>query len=126
MLYSHADTLVHVSRPREALDKLGKALSLNPLAPDTYFWSAAGASYFLENYQDAIGYVQRMKDKSPGDRLLAASWAMLGDQKKARAYRMRALKSNPTFDVDKWLAVVPMKEQWQKDLYREGLKKAGF
>ncbi|RVH78432.1 adenylate cyclase, partial [Sinorhizobium meliloti] len=126
VLYSHADTLVHVSRPREALDKLGKALSLNPLAPDTYFWSAAGASYFLENYQDAIGYVQRMKDKSPGDRLLAASWAMLGDQKKARAYRMRALKSNPTFDVDKWLAVVPMKEQWQKDLYREGLKKAGF
>ncbi len=66
VLYSHADTLVHVSRPREALDKLAKALSLNPLAPDTYFWSAAGASYFLENYQDAIGYVQRMKDKSPG------------------------------------------------------------
>lgn len=126
VLYSHADTLVHVSRPRDALDKLAKALSLNPLAPDTYFWSAAGASYFLENYEDAIGYVQRMKDKSPGDRLLAASWAMLGDQKKARAYRMRALKSNPTFDVDKWLAVVPMKEQWQKDLYREGLKKAGF
>ncbi|MDX0462117.1 adenylate cyclase [Sinorhizobium medicae] len=126
VLYSHADTLVHASRPREALDKLGKALSLNPLAPDMYFWSAAGASYFLEEYEDAIGYVQKMKDKSPGDRLLAASWAMLGDQKKARSYKVKALRANPTFDVDKWLAVVPMKEQWQKDLYREGLKRAGF
>lgn len=126
VLYSHADTLVHVSRPAEALDKLEKALSLNPLAPDAYLWSAAGASYFLGQYEDCIGFVQRMKDKTPADRIVAASWAMLGDRKKARHHRLRAQKTNPTFDVDKWLAVIPIKEQWQKDLYREGLKKAGF
>ncbi|APG91837.1 hypothetical protein [Sinorhizobium americanum] len=126
VLYSHADTLVHVARPAEALDKLGKALALNPLAPDAYLWSAAGASYFLGQYEECIGFVQRMKDKTPADRIVAASWAMLGDRKKARQHRMRALKANPSFDLDKWLAVVPMKEQWQKDLYREGLKKAGF
>ncbi|MCG5483761.1 tetratricopeptide repeat protein [Sinorhizobium alkalisoli] len=126
VLYSHADTLIHSSRPAEALEKLDKALSLNPLAPDAYLWSAAGASYSLGQYQECIGFVQRMKDKTPGGRLVAASWAMLGNYKKARHYRMRVLKANPTFDVDKWLAVIPFKEQWQKDLYREGLKKAGF
>ena len=126
VLYSHADTLVHASRPGEALEKLGQAISLNPLAPDAYLWSAAGASYFLGQYEQAIGFVQDMKDKSPADRIVAASWAMLGDRRKARQHRMRALKTNPTFDVDKWLAVIPFKEQWQKDLYREGLKKAGF
>ncbi|TCN29915.1 DNA-binding SARP family transcriptional activator [Sinorhizobium americanum] len=126
VLYSHADTLVHASRPGEALEKLGHAISLNPLAPDAYLWSAAGASYFLGKYEQAIGFAQDMKDKSPADRIVAASWAMLGDRKKARQHRMRALKVNPTFDVDKWLAVIPFKEQWQKDLYREGLKKAGF
>ncbi|ASY63785.1 hypothetical protein SJ05684_c23440 [Sinorhizobium sojae CCBAU 05684] len=126
VLYSHADTLVHASRPAEALDKLEKALSLNPLAPDAYLWSAAGASYFLGQYEECIGFVQRMKDKTPADRIVAASWAMLGDRKKARQHRMRASKVNPTFDVDRWLAVIPFKEQWQKDLYREGLKKAGF
>ncbi len=126
VLYSHADTLVHASRPAKALDKLGKALSLNPLAPDAYLWSAAGASYFLGQYEECIGFVQRMKDKTPADRIVAASWAMLGDRKKARQHRMRASKANPTFDLDKWLAVIPFKEQWQKDLYREGLKKAGF
>ncbi|MCA1371256.1 adenylate cyclase [Bradyrhizobium sp. BRP14] len=126
VLYSHADTLVHASCPGKALEKLGKALSLNPLAPDAYLWSAAGASYFLGEYEQAIGFAYRMKDKTPSDRIVAASWAMLGDRKKARQHRMRALKANPTFDVDKWLAVIPFKEQWQKDLYREGLKKAGF
>jgi DNA-binding SARP family transcriptional activator len=126
VLYSHADTLVHASCPDKALEKLGKALSLNPLAPDAYFWSAAGASYFLGEYEQAIGFAHRMKDKTPSDRIVAASWAMLGDRNKARQHRMRALKTNPTFDVDKWLAAIPFKEQWQKDLYREGLKKAGF
>ncbi|OHV82454.1 tetratricopeptide repeat protein [Ensifer sp. LCM 4579] len=126
VLYSHADTLVHASRPAEALEKLKKALSLNPLAPDAYLWSAAGASYFLGQYEECIGFVQGMKDKTPADRIVAASWAMLGDRKKARQHRMRASKANPTFDVDKWLTVIPFKEQWQKDLYREGLKKAGF
>jgi len=126
VLYSHADTLVHASRPAEALDKLERALSLNPLAPDAYLWSAAGASYFLGQYEECIGFVQRMKDKTPADRIVAASWAMLGDRRRARQHRMRASKANPTFDVDRWLAVIPFKEQWQKDLYREGLKKAGF
>ncbi len=64
VLYSHADTLVHVSRPREALDKLAKALSLNPLAPTTYFWRLR-CQLFLENYEDASATFQRMKDKSP-------------------------------------------------------------
>jgi DNA-binding SARP family transcriptional activator len=126
VLYSHADTLNHASRPAEALEKLGKALSLNPLAPDAYLWTAAGASYSLGQYEEAIGFIQRMKDKTPAGRIAAASWAMLGEHKKARQHRMRILKDNPTFDVDKWLAVIPFKEQWQKDLYREGLKKAGF
>lgn len=126
VLYSHGDTLVHASQPAEALDKLGKALSLNPLAPDSYLWSAAGASYFLGQYEECIGFVQRMKDKTLADRIVAASWAMLGDRKKARLHRMRAMRANPTFDVDTWLAVIPLKEQWQRDLYREGLKKAGF
>ncbi|CCM78677.1 hypothetical protein [Rhizobium mesoamericanum] len=126
VIYSHADTLVHASRPKEALEKIQKAISLNPLSPDSYLWCAAGASYFLEQYDDAIAYVEAMKDKAPAYRIAAASCAMIGDRKRAQFYRQRAEALNPVFDVEKWLAVVPMKEQWQKDLYREGLLKAGF
>ncbi|WP_431323637.1 peptide antibiotic resistance protein [Rhizobium sp. YTU87027] len=126
VIYSHADTLVHASRPKEALVKIKKAMSLNPISPDSYLWCAAGASYFLERYDDAMAYVEAMKDKAPAYRIAAASCAMIGDRRRAQFYRQRAETLNPVFDLEKWLSVVPMKEQWQKDLYREGLLKAGF
>ncbi|MBB2686617.1 peptide antibiotic resistance protein [Rhizobium sophoriradicis] len=126
VIYSHADTLVHASRPGDALAKIRKAMSLNPIAPDAYLWCAAGASFFLEQYEEAIAYVEAMKDKAPAHRIAAASCAMIGDRKRALFHRQRAESINPVFDVEKWLAIVPMKEQWQKELYREGLLRAGF
>ncbi|MGR9184386.1 peptide antibiotic resistance protein [Rhizobium leguminosarum] len=126
VIYSHADTLVHASRPDDALAKIKKAISLNPIAPDAYLWCAAGASFFLEQYEEAIAYVEAMKDKAPAHRIAAASCAMIGDRKRALFHRQRAESINPVFDVEKWLAIVPFKEHWQKELYREGLLKAGF
>ncbi|RUM23157.1 peptide antibiotic resistance protein [Rhizobium vallis] len=126
VIYSHADTLVHASRPGDALAKITKAISLNPIAPDAYLWCAAGASFFLEQYEEAIAYVEAMKDKAPAHRIAAASCAMIGDRKRALFHRQRAESINPVFDVEKWLAIVPFKEHWQKELYREGLLRAGF
>ncbi|MBY5557488.1 peptide antibiotic resistance protein [Rhizobium leguminosarum] len=126
VIYSHADTLVHASRPGDALAKIRRAISLNPIAPDAYLWCAAGASFFLEQYEEAIAYVEAMKDKAPAHRIAAASCAMIGDRKRALFHRQRAESINPVFDVEKWLAIVPFKEDWQKRLYREGLLKAGF
>jgi tetratricopeptide (TPR) repeat protein len=126
VVYSYADTLVHAAKPQDGLTKIGKAIELNPLPPDTYWWTAAGASYFLGNYQDAVCYVERMHDSRPADRLVAASWAMMGDKRKARFYRQRVLQDNPSFNLERWLEIVPNKEGWQKELYREGLVKAGF
>lgn len=126
IIADHADTLNHLSRPDLALQKLERAMELNPLGPDSYLWTAAGASYSLGKFNDALGYIDKMVDSDLADRLSAASWAMLGDEKKSRFFVRRALEANPQFDLDKWLAIVPFKEQWQKDIYREGLKKAGF
>ncbi|MGF0540046.1 hypothetical protein ACQQ2Q_18800 [Agrobacterium sp. ES01] len=125
-LYSHADTLVHASEPRSALDQMRLAMELNPLSPDTYFWTAAAASYFLEGYSQALGYIDEMKDSKPVSRLAAACWAMLGDTGRARACRLRFLKENPDFNLARWLKMVPHKEPWQTELYMEGLRKAGF
>ncbi|MCI9866982.1 hypothetical protein RHIZ_13605 [Rhizobium skierniewicense] len=126
IIADHADTLNHFSQPDLALQKLERAMELNPLGPDSYLWTAAGASYSLGKFNDALGYIEKMVDGDLADRLSAASWAMLGDEKKSRFFVRRALESNPQFDIDNWLAIVPFKEQWQKDIYREGLKKAGF
>lgn len=126
VLYSHADSLVHAAKPKDGLDKIKKAIELNPLCPDVYFWTAAGASYFLGEFETAVAYVGQMRDGRPADRLLAASWGMLGDKNKARSCRQRVLRDNPSFDLNRWLEVVPNRENWQRELYREGLIKAGF
>lgn len=125
-IYSYADSLVHASRPDEGLRKIQRAIELNPLSPDDYFWSAAGASYFVGHYQDAIDYISRMAHQSSADRLRAAAFAMLGDTAMARRYRRKDREANPHFDLDRWLSVLPIRENWQKELYREGLSRAGY
>lgn len=126
VIADHADTLTHCSRPQLALEKITHAMELNPLSPDSYLWTAAGASYALGQFSQTVDYIEKMADSSLADRLSAASWAMLGDSEKARFFVRRTRETNPDFDVDRWLAIVPVKEQWHKDMYREGLKKAGF
>ncbi|MBY5495940.1 hypothetical protein GFM14_30730 [Rhizobium leguminosarum bv. viciae] len=126
VIADYADTLVHCSLPAMALRKIERAIELNPLGPDTYFWTAAGANYALSEFEASLDYIGQMADPNLADRLSAANWAMLGRQDKARVFVRRFREGNPDFDVDKWLSAVPSKEQWHKDLYREGLKKAGF
>jgi DNA-binding SARP family transcriptional activator/tetratricopeptide (TPR) repeat protein len=126
VIADHADTLVHASLPAQGLEKIEQAIDLNPLCPDLYHWTAAGANYYLGRYEDALVSVSRMQNGEPAGRLSAASWAMLGNQKKARSFVRKVRENYPEFNVDEWLAIVPIKEQWQKDHYREGLLKAGF
>lgn len=126
VLIDYADTLVHSSRPSMALQKVERAIELNPLSPDHYYWTAAGANYALGKFDTALDYIDQMADPSLADRLSAASWAMLGHSDKASLHVRRVREANPDFDVDRWLAALPTKEQWHRDLYREGLKKAGF
>lgn len=126
VIASYADTLVQASRPDVGFEKIKHAIELNPLPPDEYFWTAAGASYSLGHYQQALDYIARMKDRAPADRLSAASWSMLGDMKKARQFIRRTYDIHPNFDLDSWMAIVPFKEEWQRKHYYDGLKKAGF
>jgi DNA-binding SARP family transcriptional activator/TolB-like protein len=126
LIASYADTLVQASRPEEALEKIKRAISLNPLCPDDYYWTAAGASYSLGDYQQSLDYIAKMKERAPADRLAAASWAMLGNVSKARQFVRKTLIDNPDFELDKWLLMVPFREEWQRARYREGLLKAGY
>ncbi|WP_160008850.1 hypothetical protein [Rhizobium sp. 18055] len=126
VIADHADTLVHFSRPEPALRKIEHAIDLNPLSPDTYLWTAAGATYALRQFEQSLDYINQMTDPGLADRLAAANLAMLGQLDQASMIVQRARRANPEFDVEKWLSVIPIKQAWHRDLYREGLKKAGF
>jgi DNA-binding SARP family transcriptional activator/TolB-like protein len=126
IIADHAEALLHASRPDLALTKIESAIALNPVSPDTYLWTASVASYTLGRFEAALDYIDRMANARLADRISAASWAMLGHQEKAGFFVRRVQRTSPDFDVDRWLSVVPFKEQWQRDIYREGLRRAGF
>ncbi|MBB4305525.1 DNA-binding SARP family transcriptional activator/TolB-like protein [Rhodobium orientis] len=126
LLADYADTLVHASEPGLALAKINLAIELNPYCPDIYWWTAAGANYFQGRYQPALACINHMEDTNAAVRLAAACWGMLGDKAKANALMRQTMSIFPDFAIDKWLAIMPVKESWQKDQYREGLRKAGF
>jgi TolB-like protein len=117
VIASHADTLVQASRPDIGLEKIKHAIDLNPLPPDEYFWTAAGAAYAIGRYEEALAYIARMKDKEPVHRLSAACWAMLGDIRKARLFMRRTYESNPNFDLEAWMKIIPFREEWQRQHY---------
>ncbi|URK89177.1 hypothetical protein LP421_32665 (plasmid) [Rhizobium sp. RCAM05350] len=79
---------------------------------------AAAASYFVGAFDKAVSRIQSMSNQASAYRLLAASCAMLGDTRRANHYRRKDRETNPQFDLQKWLAVVPIKEPWQKEMYR--------
>ena len=126
IIADHAEALVYASRPDLGLQKIERAIALNPLSPDSYLWIASAASYMLGSFEAALGYIDRMADAGLADRISAASCAMLGDEERARFFVRRLHQANPDFDIDRWLSVIPFKEQWQHDIYRDGLRRAGF
>ncbi|NLS21376.1 hypothetical protein HGP16_33350 [Rhizobium sp. P40RR-XXII] len=126
IIADHAEALLHSSRPDLALTKIESAIALNPVSPDTYFWTASVASYTLGRFEAALDYIRRMADSRLADRISAASLAMLGEEERAGFFVRRVHDTSPDFDIDRWISVVPFKEQWQRDIYREGLQRAGF
>ena len=121
-----ADTLVHSSEPERGLEKIEKAIKLNPLCPDDYWWTAAGANYHLERYDAALTCLSEMKDQTPAYRLAAMTWAMKGNHTRARTFMHKAKSVHPDFRTQEWLSVLPFRATWQLRHYELGLRAAGF
>ena len=126
LIADYADALVHSSKPEQGLAKIERAIEINPLCPDLYWWTAAGANYCLERFDAALDNIGKLEDRSATTRIEAACWAMLGEKQKANALVEKTMEIYPDFEVDRWLSIMPVKENWQREQYREGLRKAGF
>tara|TARA_R110002020_G_scaffold475558_1_gene710903 strand:- start:15202 stop:17166 length:1965 start_codon:yes stop_codon:yes gene_type:complete len=126
LLADFADTLVHASQPEAGFSKISEAIALNPLCPDIYWWTAAGANFCLEKYETALVCIGKMEDQTAATRLSAACWGMMGDTKRSRALAAKTMDIYPDFEIENWLSVCTFKEKWQRELYREGLSRAGF
>lgn len=126
LLCDFADTLMHSSLAQRANDKIELALRLNPLAPDAYWWASAGIKFFVGEYDDALAHLDKVKNSEPVLRLTAACAAMAGQHELAKRARTRFLAIDPSFKLDEWVSVLPMRDPSHRRQYRQALKKAGF
>jgi tetratricopeptide (TPR) repeat protein len=126
LIMDHSDALLHAGQASLALHKMKQAIEMNPLCPDTYWWAAGGANYQLHRYQDAVECLSRMRDQSPVYRLLAASWAKLGERERAREYVRRTREIHPDFSVGGLLSLIPFRDPSYAKHYEDGLREAGF
>lgn len=126
LLHDLADAFSHTCDFQAALQKITKAIELNPLCPDQYWWAAAGTNYHLQRYSDAIECMGHMRDQSAAYRLMAASHAMLGDAQTARFYVEKTKDIHPGFSISNWLSIVPIQDPHYAKHYEQGLREAGF
>ena len=126
LLVDFADALQHACEPAAALEKINRAIELNPLCPDDYWWVAGGANFHLREYDHAIECMSRMRNNSPALRLMAASWAMLGNREKAAECVKEAKYIHPDFSVETWLSILPIRDPKLARHYEQGLREAGF
>jgi tetratricopeptide (TPR) repeat protein len=124
VLYQYGDALVHSGDLLEARTVLDKALALNPLAPDLYYWASASADYFLGRYADASVMVNRIKNREPVSRFIAAVEAMNGNLAEAARHRDIYLSAHPDFRLEDY--IFPFVKRDQLERYFEGLRRAGF
>ncbi|MDX1486647.1 MAG: adenylate/guanylate cyclase domain-containing protein [Acidiferrobacterales bacterium] len=121
-----ADTYAHSGRSEEAVKLIKKAMHLNPFYPDEYLWNLGGAYYNLKQYHDAINAVEQMNNPTEGSRILAASYAQLGQLELAQRHARKTLLAHPDFSLEQWSKMLPDKYPDETAHFIEGLQKAGL
>ncbi|MDX1400703.1 MAG: hypothetical protein R3245_02175, partial [Kiloniellales bacterium] len=120
------DALHYNRQPDEAVKLIKKAMRLNPYYPDWYLWHLADAYFTLHRYEDTIGAVEQMNNPAEGFRLLAASYAHLGQLDDARHYAERVLGRQPNFTISRWAEIQPDQDPEALSHFVEGLRAAGL
>ena len=126
LLSDYADALAHSGDNEAAIGNLQQAMRLNPYFPDQYLWHLGGAYYNLKQYDAVIETLNKMNNPTEGQRMLAASYAQLGQMDLARDMAARHREAHPNFSLDRWTKVQPDRLEEDTQHFVEGLKKAGF
>lgn len=120
------DLHVYIGEPAKGAELLKRAMRLNPYYPDWYLWGLGDAYFYLQDYDAAVSWLQRMRDPSEAHRLLCASYAHLGRLEDARRHAKMILEKHPNFSIEHWRKVPPHDDPDRIDLLVDGLQKAGL
>ncbi len=126
LLAEMGDALGYCRQSERAIELLKKAIRLNPYHPDWYLWYLGDAYFYNGQYEKAVETLLGMRDRSEAHRLLASSYAHLGQMDKARQHARLVMAKHPNFSIEKWRTVPPNKYPEDNEIFVEGLRLAGL
>jgi adenylate cyclase len=119
-----------LGQTEQALGAIDRALRLSPADPQRFAWLAqrASALYLSKRYREAVDTARqslRLRWYHTGCRVLAASLAQLGEIDAANS-ATRELVEHAHGDKAISEVIRPFRREVDRDLYAEGLRKAGM
>ncbi|TIS60768.1 MAG: tetratricopeptide repeat protein [Mesorhizobium sp.] len=109
ILVSSTDSLVWVGRTDEAIDRIKRAMGIDPFYPDWFNWQMGWALYAKNDCGAALTWMRRMSRIPNGAyRTLAEIHACLGNEREAREALAVSLKDSPGESIHK------LRKQWEK------------
>ena len=130
-LTAYGSTLMHASRPTEAIAAFQKALRLNPVRPPSMCLANLGNSYrMIGKYEEAMQYYKRLLKDQPdhltGNIGLTATYSAMGRLEDARAQAAEVLRVNPKFSLGRWAKTLRYKDPADAEQAVDALRKAGL
>lgn len=121
------DLKTYEGRGAEAIACLEKALRLNPRPPSWYFWLLGEAQSAAGKHEEAVKTLRNDATYRTESRVnLASILAVLGRLEEAREEAKLYIATNPHFRISHWVESQPYRDLALRDMYLEGLRKAGF
>jgi adenylate cyclase len=117
-------------RAKEAIPMHERAIRLNPMPPASYFYQLALSYTFIGEFEKAIAICKKALPKNPDDLVgrvtLATAYCSLGREEEALAEAAEVLRIHPKFTVEYASKTWPYKNQADRDLVLNALRKAGL
>jgi adenylate cyclase len=119
-----------VGRYEDALHEYERALRLNPLDKERPLEHICTTYNMMRRHEEAIETCKKVIELSPRSLPsyfnLAVAYSELDQMEKAREAADKVLKIYPNFSMDSFEKTLPYKNKADRDLYVNGLRKAGL
>jgi adenylate cyclase len=125
-----ATLLVFAGRPEDGLERIRKAMLLNPHHPYNYTLHLGQALYILGRYDEAVAALEKGIASNPASQRLhvwlAAAYAQAGDTGSAEWEVDQILTLDPQFSLNRIEGTFPFKDPADRERVLKGLRKAGL
>jgi adenylate cyclase len=129
-LFSFGIVLRFAGRVREAIPLVERAIRLNPIPPASYLYELATCYNFIGKFEKAIGICKEALPKNPDDLkgrlILVVAYSSLGREDEARTEVSEVLRIDPKFSLEYASRTWPYKNNADRDLVLNALRKAGL